>query len=381
MGVSAWRPVSAVPRHSWLGCCGVCLFLRAQPVQYQSCLGFVVRVCWFHFSPSPCQSWLRCWGVFVSVHGPRVLCLSWLGCVEWLCVLGFRSRLCPAIPGWGVGVCAFVCAQCLYITDPGRGMRCDCMYLGWGRLRRAIPGRVAGVCVFVCTLRLYPPILAGVCGACVRVRVLAFNPPILAGVFGCVRFCARCVWVCVFVCAMRPYLLILAEAPGVSACVWISAFTPPILAGMLGSVCFCACSARTTPILACVGDVAVCAWVRVGCAAPFLAGVLGCVCLCLCSACTPESWLGFVVRVSGFVFWLSPRQSWLGCWGVCVCARALLCSVCAGCMGALRLYPASSGWDRHCGCVLGFYACTCTGGQSGALPPCTLHYLSISHSH
>ena len=51
------------------------------------------------------------------------------------------------------------------------------------------------------------------------------------------------------------------------------------------------------------------------------------------------------VRVSAV-----PRDSWLGCWGVC----ALLC--------ALRLYPATPGWGVRSGCVW-------LGSGSGCAPP------------
>ena len=52
-----------------------------------------------------------------------------------------------------------------------------------------------------------------------------------------------------------------------------------------------------------------------------------CVCVCLCarSACTPPILvgvngvgLGALARVSA-----APRQSWPGCWGVCVCVHPL----------------------------------------------------------
>ena len=177
VGVCAWARGSAAPRHSWLGCSGVCVCLRAAP-------------------PVPRH--------------------SWLGCVVWVCVLGLGFRLCPATPGWGVGVCVFVCALCLYPATPGWGLWCGCVCLGLGfccplpllawvlgcvcvcvpaplvprhswlgcvvwlcvlglgfRLRPATPGWVVVVCVCLCARSVCtPPLLAGVCG----VGVCAWAP-------------------------------------------------------------------------------------------------------------------------------------------------------------------------------------------------------------
>ena len=76
-------------------------------------------------------------------------------------------------------------------------------------------------------------------------------------------------------------------------------------------VCLCACSAFTTPLLAGVCRVGVCAWAQVSAA---------------------------------------PCHSWLGCWVVCV----LVC--------ALRLHPTTPGWGVRCGCV-------CFGSGCGCTPP------------
>ena len=318
VGVCAWVRVSAAPRHSWLGCWGVCVF-----------------VCALRLYPANPG-----WGL-------------WCVCV----CLGFGFH--PANPGWGVGVCVFVCALRLYPANPGWGVRCGCVCLGLGF--GCAPPFLAGVlgCVCLCARSACtPPILAGVLGCGCVCLGLGFGcaPPFLAGVLGCVCLCAR------------------------SAC------TPPILAGVLGCVCLCARSACTPPILAGVCGVGVCAWVRVS-AAPrhswlgcwgvcvFVCALrlypanpgwgLWCVCVCLgfgfhpanpgwgvgvcvfvcVSACTPPVLAGVCgvgvrawVRVSA-----APRHSWLGCWGVYV-------FVCA-----LRLYPANPGWGLWCVCVcLGF---------------------------
>ena len=103
---------------------------------------------------------------------------------------------------------------------------------------------------------------------------------------------------------------------------------------------------------------------------PILAGVFGCVCL-LCALCLypAKSGVGFVVRVLGFAFWLSVRQSWLGCWVVCGCRRAVpvphhswLGSVC-GCVclgsgrGCAEPFVASL---LKCVCLYARSACTLT---------------------
>ena len=97
--------------------------------------------------------------------------------------------------------------------------------------------------------------------------------------------------------------------------------------------------------------VGVCAWVSV-LAAPRHSslGSLG-VRVCVCAPHVPrKSWLGFVVRVSGFVFWFSARQSWLGFLGcVYLCAH----SACT---------PPFLAWGVPCGYV-------CLGSGFGPAPP------------
>ena len=128
-----WARASAAPRHSWLGCWGVCVFVcplhfrpptpgwgvrhgcvclgsgfgcappllagvlgcvcvcvRALLVPRHSWLGRVVRVCfWARVSAAPRHSLLGCWGV---------------------CVFVYALHLYPATPGQGVwGVYVFVC--------------------------------------------------------------------------------------------------------------------------------------------------------------------------------------------------------------------------------------------------------------------------------
>ena len=66
-----------------------------------------------------------------------------------------------------------------------------------------------------------------------------------------------------------------------------------------------------------------------------------CVCLCACSTFTPPLLAGLcAVGVRAWASVLAaPRHSWLGCWGVCV----LVC--------AFRLYPATPGWAVRLWCL------------------------------
>ena len=97
VGVCAWVRVSAAPRHSWLGCWGLCVF-----------------VCALRLYPATPGWGERC------------------GCVSLGSGLGCAPPLLAGVLGC---VCVFVCALRLYPTTPGPG---------------------AGLCVLVCTLRLYP---------------------------------------------------------------------------------------------------------------------------------------------------------------------------------------------------------------------------------
>ena len=496
-----WARVSSAPRHSWLGCWAVRVFVRAlrlypatpgcgvrcgcvclgsgfgcAPPLLAGLLGLCVFVCPFRLYPATpgWGVWRGCvWlgsgfgcappllaGVLgcmcVGVRASLVPRHSWLGCVVWVCVLGLRFRLRPATPGWGVWVCVCSCARsactppllagvfgvgvclgsgfgcappllagvlaCVCVCVPGpyvpRHSWLGCaawvcvLGLGFG-LCPATPGWGVGVCVCLCArFACTPPLLAGVLG-CVYVCLgsgFGCAPPLLVGVLGCV--CVRVlaplvprhswlgclVCVCVFGlgCRLRPA----TPGWGVGVCVWScarSACTPPLLAGMFGCVCVCSGSwlGSAPPLLAAV---LACVCVRVpaalvsrhcwlGClvwvcvlglgfrlrpATPGW-GVGMCVCLCARSVCTPPLLAGVCgVGVCAWAWvWAVPRHSWLGCWGVCV-------FVCP-----LRLYPATPGWGVGlCVCVLGLGlwlrpatpgwgvgVCVCSCACSACSPP------------
>ena len=124
--VCAWARFSAAPRHSWVRCWGVCVFLCALCL-YPATPGWGVRcacVCFGSGLAAPRHSWLGCWG---------------------MCVFVCALRSYPATPGWGVRR-GYVCL--------GSGFGCA-------------PPLLAGVLGCVCWCApsaCTPPFLAGSCG-------------------------------------------------------------------------------------------------------------------------------------------------------------------------------------------------------------------------
>ena len=347
--VSACVRAPLAPRHSWLGCAvwgcvfglgfrlrpatpgwgvRVCVFVCVLPL-YPATPGWGVRcgcVCLgsgFGCAPPLLAGVLGC--VCARVRAPLVPRHSWLGCAVWVSVLGLGFRLRPATPGWGVGVCVFVCVLPLYPATPGWGVRCGCRCLGSG---------------FGCA----PPLPAGVLGcAC----LCACSPCTRHSWLGC----AACVYVFGFVFRLRPA----TPGWGVGVCVWWcgrSPCTPPLLAGVCGAGVGVSGSGF-------------------GCAPPLLAWVLGCACWCACSPCTPPPLAGVCgvgVRVWARVS-AAPRHTWLGCCGVrvCVCAplvprHSWLGRAAWVCLGfGFRLRPATAGW--------GVGVCVWWCGRSPCTPP------------
>ena len=342
-----------VPRHSWLGCWGLCVFLCALRV-HPATPGWGVRcgcVCLgsgFRCAPPLLAGLLRC--VRACVRTLLVSPQSWRGCPVWVCVLGLGFWLRPATPGWGVGVCVCLCVRS------------------------------------ACT----PPLLAGVCGAGVCAWAVVLAAPRLSWL-GC--------WgVCVCLCAHSACTTpLLARLCGVGACAGarVSAAPRHSWLGCWG-VCVLVCARRLYPATPGLGVLlgCLCLGSGLGCARPLLAGVLGCACACVRAPLVPRhSWLGCAVWacVFGLGLWLrpafcgwgvgvcvivctlrlyplhlagvcgvdvcawarvsaAPRHSWLGRWGVCV----LVCALC--------LYPATPGWGVRCWCV-------CLGCGFGCAPP------------
>ena len=105
----------------------------------------------------PLPAWvLGC--VCAGVPAPLVPRHSWLGWAVWVCVFGLWFRLRPATPGWGVGVCACLCARSAGPLPLLAGV-CGVGVCAWTWVS-AVPRHswlgCWGVCVFVCALRLYP---------------------------------------------------------------------------------------------------------------------------------------------------------------------------------------------------------------------------------
>ena len=311
-------------------------------------------------------------------------------CVWVWVVLGFRSRLRPATPGWSDGVCVCLRAHSACTPPLLAGVR-GVGVCAWARVSAAPHHswlRCWGLCVLVCPLRLYPATPG--CGlrcACVcSGSVFGCTPPLLAWVLGCVCACVRTPLVprhswlgcAVWVCVLRPGFG-LRPATRVwgfwGVCVLVCALclypSTPGWRVRCGRVCLGSGFGCAPPPPARVCNVRVCAlrlypanpgWgVRSGCvclgsgfccALPLLAGVLGCACLCAGSAYTPPLLAG--VCGVGVCAWArvsaAPCHSWLGC-AVWVCVPGL----------GFRLHPATPGW--------GVGVCVCLCVRSACTPP------------
>ena len=139
VGVCVWARVSAAPRHSWLGCWAVCVLvwaLRLRPATpgWDARRGCVCLGSRFGCTTPLLAGLLGC--VCAGVGAPLAPRHSWLGCAMWGCVFGLRSRLRPAIPGWGVGVCVCLCA-CPPCTPPLLPGLCGVGLCIWARVSAA----------------------------------------------------------------------------------------------------------------------------------------------------------------------------------------------------------------------------------------------------
>ena len=371
VGVCVWAWVSAAPRHFWLGCWGVCVLVWALRLHLATPGWGAHRGCvcvWARVLAAPRHSWQGCWGVCVLVWALLLhpatpgwavrrgcVCLGsgfgctppllawvlgcvcvgvraplaprhfWLGCAPWVCVFGLGSRLRPATPGWGVGLCVCWCGRSACTPPLLAWVRAVgvCVFgLGF-RLRPATPGWGVRVCVCWCgRSACTSPLLAGVCGGgvCVWAPVLAAPRHSWQG----------CWAVCVLVWVLRLH----PASPGWGAspgCVCLrSGFgcAPPLLAGVLGCVCagVGALLAPRHSWLGCAPRVCVFGLgFRLRPATPGW-GFGVCVCSCAFSPCTPPLQAG--VCGVGVCVWArvsaAPRCSWLGCWGVCVLVCVLL---------------------------------------------------------
>ena len=389
-----------VPRHSWLECAawvcvigpgfplrpatpgwgvGLCVCLCAHSTCTPPILAGVCGVgvgAWARVLAAPRHSWLGCWSVRVYVRAPLVLRHSWQGCAVWVFVfrLGFQLR--PATPGWGVGVCVCVlmCALRLYPATPGWGVRCGCV--GLGSAFDCAPPLLAGVlgCVCACVRAPLVPRHSWLgCGVWVCVGLgsgFGCALPLLAGVLGCVCACVRApliprhirlgcaAWVCVFGLGFWMHPATPGWGVGLRVCLCArSACTPPVLARVCGvgvgawarvsaaprhswlgcwGVCALVCALRLHPATPCwaVRRGCVCLGSGLGCAPPLLGRVLGCFCGRVRAPLVPRHSLlecAVWVCVFGLGFRLRPASPGRG-----VEVFVFVC--------ALRLYPATPGW-------------------------------------
>ena len=358
MGVGVWARVPAAPRHSWLGCWGVCVFVCVLRL-YPATAGLGVRcgcVCASaRVLTPPRESWLGCWDVCVFVcllrlypatpgWGVRCGCAclgsafgcaplllagvlgcvcvcvcaphlprhSWLGFVVWVCVFWIGFCLRPATPGWGVWVCVCLCARSV-CTPPLLARVCGVSVCAWARVLAAPRHSWLGcwvVCVFVCALCLYPatPGRDVRCGCVCLCSGFGCAPPLLAGALGCVCVCVRVSLVprhSWLGCAVWVYVLGLSfglrpATPGWGVGVW---------------VCLCARSACNPPLVAGLCSVGACVWARVSAAPRHSWLVCSCAFVCALGLCpAPSGWGVWCVG------WVSP--------GTCFCA-VVRCGLCA----------------------------------------------------
>ena len=407
-------PAPVVPHHSWLGCaawlCVLGLGFRLRPATPGWGVGVCVCLCVRSACTPPLLAGLCGVGLCVWAWVLAVPRHSWLGC--WgVCVLVCALRLYPATPGWGVRCgcvclgwnfgcappllaevlgCACLCARSA-CTLPLLAGSCGGGLCAWARVSAASRHSWLacwGVCVRVCALRLYPaPPGWGVQSGCACLSsCFRCAPPLLAGMLGCACLFARsactlplfagvsgvgvCAWALVSasprhswlacwgvrVCVhspLVPHHSWLGCADGVCAWAQVSAAAHHSRLGCSG-VCVFVYALRLYPATPGLGvrHGCVCLGLDFGCAPPPLAGVLGCVCVRPPAPLVPRhSWLGSAawVCVLGLGFPLRPAT--VG-WGVGLCVF-----VCA-----LRLYPATPGWGVRCGCVY-------SGSGFGCAPP------------
>ena len=208
-----------VPSLSWLGCalwvCVLGLGFQLRPATPSWGFGVCMCLCARSACTPPLLAGVCGVGVCAWARVSAAPRHSWLGCAVWVCVLGLGFRLLPATPGWGVGVCACLCARSA-CTPPLLAGVCGVGVCAWARFSAAPRHSWLGCAVWVCVLglgfRLRPatPGWDVRCGCVCSGSGFGCAPPLLAGVLGCASLCAR------FACT--PPLL--AGVCGVGVCAW-----------------------------------------------------------------------------------------------------------------------------------------------------------------
>ena len=217
VGVVAWARVSGAPRHSWVGCWGVCVFLCALRGTPRLLAGVLGVCAWARVSAAPRHSWLGCWGVCVFVCAFRLYPATTGWDVRCGCVcLGAGFRCAPSLLDWLLG-CVCVCVRAPLV--PRHSLLgcavCVCVRQLVFRLRPASSRLGVGVCMCLCARSACgSPLLAGVCGVGVCAWAGASAAPRLSWL-GCVS---------VFVCALG-----LCPGSPAGACgVWVGCCLAPV---------------------------------------------------------------------------------------------------------------------------------------------------------
>ena len=190
VGMRAWIRLSAVPRHSWLECWRVGVFLCVLRL-YPATRGWGARcVCVCLGLAFGCALPLLA-GVLASVgdcvRAPAVPRHSWPGCAPWVCVLPLGLSAAPHHSWLGCwGLCVLMYPLRLYPATSDWGVRGACVCLGSGS--GCAPPLLAGVLGCVCRCArsaCTPPFLAVVCGVWVGCCLAPVSVPWF--VVGCAR--------------------------------------------------------------------------------------------------------------------------------------------------------------------------------------------------
>ena len=202
-------------------------------------------------------------------------------CVGVWVVLGFGFRMCPATPGWVVGVCVRLCARSA-CTPPLLAGLCSVGVSAWARVSAAPHHSWLGCAVLVWVLglgfRLRPatPGWGVRCGCGCLGSGFGCAPPLLAGLLGCTCLCAHS--------ACTPPLLAGLCVLGLGF--WLRRATP----GWGVGPCVLLCALRLYPATPGSGVRCRCACSGSGfsCAGSLLARLLGFLCVCLRAPLVPR---------------------------------------------------------------------------------------------
>ena len=229
-----WVWVSVTPP-ALAGVLGGCVWVRFVVLPLFCRLGLAVFAVGLGFRPAPHLSWLGFWDVRGCVRAPPAPRRSRFWCVVWACVLGSGSRLRPATPLGGVGVCVCLCALPVWSPAPP-GLGSCAGVCGWAWVgavpRPLLAGESGRVCVCV-RAPLVPRVswLGFAVWAWVLGSGLGCAPPFLVGLLRCV---------CGFACA--PFAPALPKGPPVARrCAGVAVFCFFFGGGVVSWLCGVGC--------------------------------------------------------------------------------------------------------------------------------------------